>query len=590
MTVGLGRALQRFVGGPAWLLLIAAAAVAYADEVKPQPKKLPKIIVYNDDGWSSYMRYPAPQAPEDIAKTILGPVIGTGVTVYQFCSLGGHAVNYNSSFLPRVGEMMDQIDSMHVWRMRRTLRHLEEKYNTDPLHVMCKACRRHGIACQFSLRMNDAHHTYRRGSGWYFPELQSPWFDEHKDAMLPNYTLDYAHPDVHVYRKKQIQEILDNYDVAGIDLDFTRFAPWFRGGQEKAGMPKMTQLVRELRAMAKAKDKTLSARFEYDPHHCIRTGLDLQTMLAERLFDQVTLGVTGSHVPDFPIDWWVERTRNTGCKLCPGMEGQLHWIPAPGGGGTGTLPANDAVEDNYGTPSMAYLRAVAGVHYMTGADGTSLFNFTCADGPFDRAAFTELADPETMAFKDKQYVARVWYKPFRMGPSQKSASYTLRVADDFEAAARLGRTPTVVLTLSLRGLAQIDDVEVRVNGQPVRPSGYHYNQSDHGSYSDVLRFDVPVSSIHRGENTIELRRVRENPGFVGDVEVRKCILDVKYPGPPEAGAAASLWFFGSVTRFVGSCTRRPHHEEKKRALDGSGCCYGGCVGNQRCERGGGSTV
>jgi len=489
---------------------------------------LPKTIVYNDDGWSSYMRYPAPQTPDDIAETILGPVIGTGVTVYQFCALGGHAVNYNSSFLPRVGEMMDQVDSMHVWRMRETLRYLEEKHGTDPLHIMAKACREHGIACQFSLRMNDAHHTYRRGGGWYFPELQSPWFDEHKDASLPNYTLDYAHPDVHAYRKRQIQEILDNYDVTGIDLDFTRFAPWFRNGQEQAGMPKMTQLVQDLRAMTKAKGKTLSARFEYDPHHCIATGLDLQTMLAERLFDQITLGVTGSHVPDAPIDWWVEHTRGTTCKLCPGMEGVLHWIPAPGGGGTGTLPAIDGVEDDYGPPSMAYMRAVASVQYMTGADGISLFNFTCTDGPFDRAAFTELADPEAMKFKDKQYVARVWYKPFRMTASQQSASYTLRLADDFQAASGLGRTPSAVLTLSLRGIGQIDDIEVRINDTPLDFNGYHYNQSDHGSFSDVLKYDVPESALRHGDNTVELLRAKGNSGFAGDVGVRKLILDVEY--------------------------------------------------------------
>ena len=156
-----------------------------------QPKRLPKIVVYNDDGWSSYMRYPAPQSPEEIVRTVLLPAVNTGVTVYQFCSLGGHAVNYNSSFLPRVGEMMDKVDTMHVWRMRHSLRYLEAQ-KTDPLQVMAKACREHGIALQFSLRMNDAHHTYRRGNGWYFPELQSPWFEAHRDALLPNYTLDYA--------------------------------------------------------------------------------------------------------------------------------------------------------------------------------------------------------------------------------------------------------------------------------------------------------------------------------------------------------------------------------------------------------------
>jgi len=77
-----------------------------------------KMIIYNDDGWSSYLRYPAPMLPADVVRVTVGPVIGTNAGIYQFCSLGGHAVNYNSAFLPRGGEMMDEVDTMHVWGIR----------------------------------------------------------------------------------------------------------------------------------------------------------------------------------------------------------------------------------------------------------------------------------------------------------------------------------------------------------------------------------------------------------------------------------------------------------------------------------------
>ena len=159
MGTGMRHCRQFVTGTIGWSILIAASAAVSANDPARPAKDAPKIIVYNDDGWSSYMRYPAPQTPEDIVETVLGPVIGTRVSVYQFCALGGHAVNYNSSFLPRVGEMMEKVDSMHVWRMRHTLRYLDEKYGTDPLHIIAKACKQHGITCQFSLRMNDAHHT-----------------------------------------------------------------------------------------------------------------------------------------------------------------------------------------------------------------------------------------------------------------------------------------------------------------------------------------------------------------------------------------------------------------------------------------------
>lgn len=168
------------------------------------------MIIYNDDGWSSTMRYPAPMTPEDIVRQTVGPVMGTAVKVYQFCALGGHAVNYNSSFLPRVGEMMDAVDTMHVWRMRETLRHLEG-LGTGPLRIVSEACHENGIACQYSLRMNDRHHTYKRADGnWYFPELLSEWLDDNPGLLLPDRALDYVHPEVHEYRKRQIREVLDN--------------------------------------------------------------------------------------------------------------------------------------------------------------------------------------------------------------------------------------------------------------------------------------------------------------------------------------------------------------------------------------------
>ncbi len=142
----------------------------------------------------------------------------------------------------------------------------------------------------------------------------------------------------------------------------------------------------------------------------------------------------------------MERARASGCRVFPGIEGQLHWAPGSGGGGAGIRPGNGVI-DGFGPPGIEYARAVAANHYAAGADGISLFNFTCADGPVDRALFDELANPEALALKDKQYVLAVWppdaqiyYAPwtsrFRLAPGETAASYPLVVADDPQAAAR----------------------------------------------------------------------------------------------------------------------------------------------------------
>jgi hypothetical protein len=421
--------------------------------------------------------------------------------------------------------------------MRETLRHLGE-LGTDPLRIVSEACHRHGILCQFSLRMNDAHHVYRRADGSpYFPELLSPWLDAHPDALLPSGQLDYARPDVHEYRLAQIGEVLSGYDVDGIDLDFTRFRPWFGEGEEPARAPLMTDLVRRLRDLV-GHVRSLSARFEYDPEVCITSGLDVEGWLAEGLFNQVTLGGIGDHTPDARSDWWVERAHAKGCKVYPGMEGQLHWISSCGSGGTG-LRAGNGVVDGFGPPSIEYMRAVAALHYMNGADGVSLFNFTCADGPWDRRALTELADPDRLRFADKQYVLAVWppdaqiynhewVSRFRIDSGETQAEYPLRIADDLGEAAHRGASPSVLLTLDLKGVNRLEDIEVSINGVPVQWNGYRYNHYDHGCWTEVLQYGVPPKALRSGDNVIGLRRLSECAGLQGALEVRKCVLDIAF--------------------------------------------------------------
>ena len=496
-----------------------------------------KQLIYNDDGWSSYMRYPAPMSPEDIVRVTVGTVADTAVSVYQFCALGGHAVNYQSHFLPVVGQSLETCHTMHVWRMRETLRHLAAQ-GTDPLRIVSEACHDHGLACQFSLRMNDRHHTYKLADGrWYFPELFSPWLAAHPELLLADGAVDYARPEVRAYRLEQLTEVLDVSDVDGLDLDFTRFRPWFRAGAEAAGAPLMTDLVRRLRDLTTQRGKTLSARFEYDPEACLTGGLAVDQWLREGLLDQITLGGVGDHTPDAPCDWWVAQCRASGCRVFPGVEGQLHWVVSSGGGGQGLRPGN-GVQDGFGPPALPYLRAVAMNHYASGADGISLFNFTCADGPFDRTLLTELAHPTRMATGDKHYAAAMWpwdaqiygdawwESRWRLRPGDKEAAFMLRIADDTEHP-RFGDC-RATLTLDLKGLNRLDDVAVLVGGHPLARNGYHYNHYDHGCWNDVLGFDVPVGALRQGENKLCLRRERHYSGFGGSVEVRKCVLEIRY--------------------------------------------------------------
>ncbi|MBN2296166.1 MAG: hypothetical protein JXM70_27290, partial [Pirellulales bacterium] len=533
----------------AYLPWILSAADAQSDtseslqieehSTNQSPKPLTKTgtLVYRDCGWTWCMRYPDPAVmqPVDIERATVGPLAGSKVSIYQFCLFGRDGLQVSTPLLPRAKPDPNKINSPFAWRAHQTFSQLSE-LKTDPLKVISAACRKHSIACQVSIPISGENAIYK----------QSPWFAFRPSGLLPDGNLNYADKAALEFRKAQVREILSRYDIDGIDLDFSDFQTTFAQSSSKqenlkAIASNLIGLVRDLRKITRDANKTLSARFDYDPDRCLASGLNVDKMLAEGLFDQISLGAAGDRTPDARIDWWILRTRPTGCKVFPSIETLPHPVPNPVYGGIGTHPSGDMVKRGYGRPSPAYMRAVAANAYAAGADGLMLFNTALADGPFPKCLLNELAEPRQIAMRDKQYVAGVWglrpriYFDFwtsrlSMTPQQDTATYPIHIADDFAAAARAGKTPKAMLTLDLRGINRASDVEVLVNETPVRWNGYEYNHYDHGFWDDILEFDVPISALRKGPNIIRLNRKRTNKLFEGSLEARKCVLEIIYPG------------------------------------------------------------
>ncbi len=104
------------------------------------------------------------------------------------------------------------------------------KAGYDPYGEMVKKLKDAGITVVANIRMNDSHgYTY----------MWTPWAREHKEWSLGNdvgdrghsaigqlRTMDYAFEGVREHRLAIIREIITNYDVDGIQLDFQRGAPF----------------------------------------------------------------------------------------------------------------------------------------------------------------------------------------------------------------------------------------------------------------------------------------------------------------------------------------------------------------------------
>ena len=130
---------------------------------------------------------------------------------------------------------------------------------------------------------------------------------------------------------------------------------------------------------------------------------------------------------------------------------------------------------------------------------------------------------------DAQIYYAHWQSRFALAPGAESAELEMRIADDVAEAAAAGLAPSALLTLDLKGINHLGDIEVRCNGTPAVWDGYHYNHWDHGTWTDIVRYTVPPGALRKGENSIGLFRLAPTEGFDGPLEVRKCILELKYP-------------------------------------------------------------
>ncbi|MGB6649135.1 MAG: hypothetical protein WBG01_11435, partial [Bacteroidota bacterium] len=122
----------------------------------------------------------------------------------------------------------------------------------EPFRMIVDTLRNHGITVLANVRMNDHH---GRLVQW------TPWEREHKEWSLAEDTgardwksigalrqMDYAIEGLRNYRFSILEEILEKFDIDGLQLDFGRTAPFL--SEPKAENARfMTEYVRDIRQL-----------------------------------------------------------------------------------------------------------------------------------------------------------------------------------------------------------------------------------------------------------------------------------------------------------------------------------------------------
>jgi inosose dehydratase len=258
---------------------------------------------------------------------------------------------------------------------------------TDPLMLTVEVCHKHETLCIASYRMN--------AEDWYSNTWRLSNFGRaHPDWLIPNTgALDPAIPGVYEQRMKMFTEVVEQYDIDGIEFDFRRWTRMISNPREN--YPILTNMVRETRKMLdetaqrKGTDRLLlgvrvgpsladppgteypggQARVDIS---CRDLGLDVQSWLEEDLVDYVCPSLFWPYLPGLPkTAEFVALARNKNTGIYPTV------FPLPAWG-----------EEAISIPDMpqAEVKKLMRRHrdeicqaalqcYADGADGISTFNW-----------------------------------------------------------------------------------------------------------------------------------------------------------------------------------------------------------------------
>ena len=408
---------------------------------------------------------------------------------------------------------------------------LEQK--TDGLRMSSEFARKNGLESIWTLRMNDIHDAWTTE---FLPEWkrQDPTRVMSTFAKAKNFNdrrrlwslVDFEHPDVHARLVAIIEEVLQNYDVDGVELDFMRAPFYFRTGYmgqpaSEAQIEILTRLVQIIRHVVlkecrnQGKPLLLTARVPSTVALCRRIGIDIESWLDERLLDTMSLG--GGYVTyDVPVAELIAQGRRCGVPVypCLSQSGLMQRPPR----GTSTKQ-----------PPEAWFGAAARL-WADGASGIYSFNLfpgpgTDTDRDYAHKVLTTIGSPEKLQALTIQYAmsdagswmpSHYWAKdaadysralPLTLKPDEFTQTYMI-VPQDLRGS---DISVTAEVRIDFTGLSKDSEPTILFGSANFGP------QADGQEIAGVRRFicRVPLQAISKGRNRVMVKVAEAGTKLVG---------------------------------------------------------------------------
>lgn len=339
-------------------------------------------------------------------------------------------------------------------------------------------CREQGIEGWLSMRMNDVHYNANEDAFWHCslwrerPDLWRVPYDESAEGR----GFDYLHPEVREHHLTLIRELLERYDLYGLELDWIRTPPHFAAGGEEEGRGVLTDFVAEVRELADAAAQRLGhpvqvgARVPTRRESGVRMGMDGLTWAREGLVDQLVLSSYLSVIEfDMPVAEWKRELADLPVTLVAQFSTSCFPFPAARQHGLEGL-ADSTVE---------YLRGAAAAAFYQGADRVYLFNHCYYEADFARRdklrrILESIGSPESLAGKVRQHA--ISYPEITAKNEPDYAVLPVSLADTSQATLEVmvGPAPDMKRAALVLGFDREQDnplpqdLTVRVNGASCR--------------------------------------------------------------------------------------------------------------------------
>lgn len=256
---------------------------------------------------------------------------------------------------------------------------------TDPLQVRTEFLRKHNVKIVGEMRMGDTHHRSADPTNPLVPQflLDHPEYVIKRPDGIESVALDYRFKEVRSHRLAILRELLEDYNIDGLSLNFMRWGKYFERDWGRVNAPIMTEFISDVRDLLDSvakKRKTsrllLGARVLSTTEENLGAGLDTAAWIRRDYLDYVVPCEHNCSWPALNVEQFATVAKGTRCEVY-GMMGDMiggAWDskPNPENRGLAADPVRSGFSSMLNTQEEA--RGIAANLYAWGATGIALWN------------------------------------------------------------------------------------------------------------------------------------------------------------------------------------------------------------------------